>query len=342
MSDLITPCGILVTDAAPETPEWFAGRREGITGTDLPKILGLSKYGNALSVWMDKRGDLDDEAGEAARWGQIFEEPVALEWAERHDSMVEPIGVVANVDVPWMRASLDRKVIEGACPDGGSECGLEIKTRSAFKTRDWRDGIPDDVLAQTTWGLMVTGYDHMHVAALFGGQTLQSFRVDRDPKVEDYLLAAARPVWEAVQGGYPPEAHPDAEGVLLDLLDRLYAKRAGDRELDPDAAEKWLEQYAAGGDLEREGKRLKMQAKTALVQMLDDGDTGLVDGVPAFTYTAPAPGLTVPADEIRRLRDESPDLWDALYEDGFIRQTTPGPRFDVKKKRATKDEESAA
>ena len=110
---LVTPTGVLITDAAPETEEWFAARREGITGTDLPKILGLSKYGNALAVWQDKRGEWTDDAGEAARWGQLLEEPVAEEWAERNDTIVERIGVVANVEYPWMRASLDR-VITGS------------------------------------------------------------------------------------------------------------------------------------------------------------------------------------------------------------------------------------
>lgn len=326
---LDTPAGLIVTEAEPGSEEWFAARREGITGTDLPKILGLSKYGNALSVWLDKRGELDDEAGEAARWGTILEDPVALEWAARNDAKVEPIGVVRNAERPWIRASLDRRVL--VCPDGDGECGLEIKTRSAFKAADWRDGVPDDVLAQATWGLIATGYDHMHVAALIGGQRLQTYRVDRDEKVEAYLLAAAEPVWEAVQAGVPPEAHPDAEGVLLALLDRLYERRAGDRDLDPEAATKWLDQYAAGADLESEGKRLKTQAKTALVQLLDDGDTGLIDDRVAFTYKRPTPSRAMPAAEVRRLATEQPDVFAELQAEDFIQTTNPGPRFELKR-----------
>lgn len=332
MSDLVTPTGVLVTDAEPETPNWFAARAAGITGTDLPKILGLTKYGNALAVWLDKRGELDDDgAMEAARWGQILEEPVALEWAERNDSLVARVGVLANVDESWKRASLDRLIPSGACPDSGFDCGLEVKTRSAFKAAEWRDGIPDDVLAQVQWGLHVTALDHMHVAALLGGQRLHSYRVDRDDKVIAYLAAAATPVWQAVVEGTPPEAHPDSEGVLLALLDRLYTRREGDRDIDPAKADEWLESYAAGADLEREGKKVKTRAKTALVQLLDDGDAGLVDGRLAFTYRRPDPGDALTADNLRKLSADQPETYQALKDQGFITTSNPGPRFDLKK-----------
>jgi len=331
---LDTPTGVIVTDAAPKSEEWFTARRDGITGTDLPKILGLSNYDNALSVWLDKRGELDDEAGEAARWGTILEEPVALEWAERHDSIVEPIGVVANAERRWIRASLDRRVL--VCPDGRDDCGLEIKTRSAFKAAAWRDGVPDDVLAQTTWGLIATGFDHMHVAALIGGQRLASYCVERDEALERYLIEQAEPVWEAVVAGHPPEVLPDSEGVLLDLLDRLYTKRAGDRDLDPGDAGEWLALYADGAEFERKGRALKTQAKTALVQMLDDGDTGLINEAVAFTYKRPDAGYAFTADQLRRLKAEHPVLWGALLRCGYITETNPGPRFEVKK-RASKE-----
>lgn len=333
----LTPTGVLVTDAEPDTEEWYAARRGGITGTDLPKILGLNKYGNALSVWLDKRDELDDAAGnmEAARWGHILEDPVAQEWAARHDATVAPVGVIRHAEHEWQRVSLDRTV--ATCPDGDGEgvCALEVKTRSAYVADRWRDGVPDDVLAQTTWGLLVTGFDHHHVAALIGGQRLASYRVERDAELEKYLLDAATPVWQAVVEGIPPEAHPDSEGVLLDLLDRLYSKRAGDRELDPGDAGEWLALYADGCELEKRGKGLKTQAKTALVQMLDDGDTGLIREAPAFTYLRPAPAPAMPAEMVRRLRADQPETFQALADEGYITTTEPGPRFTVKKRPTT-------
>lgn len=337
---LDTPTGYVVTDSAPESPDWFAARRKGITGTDLPKILGLSKYGNALAVWLDKRGELDDDAGEAAHWGQILEDPVALEWARRHATTVEPVGVLAHHEARWMRASLDRIVID--CPDDHDtrgRCGLEIKTRSAFKADEWRDGMPDSVLAQVAWGRLVSGLDHMHVAALIGGQWLVTYRYDRDDVLEAYLVDQARPVWAAVEAGVPPEAAPDADGILLDLLDRLYTSREGERELDAEEARRWLAQYDDGGSLEKQGKALKAEAKTALVQLLGDGSTGCIDSVPVFTYKPDPAKETVAADALRAFKATEPEQYDALVEAGLITTTTPRPTFRLKK---TKKETKAA
>jgi len=341
VGELVTPTGVLVSAAEPETEEWYAARRAGITGTDLPMITGYSRYGNALSVWLDKRGELEDTAGEAARWGQLLEDVVAREWARRNDVDVRPVGVLAHAEEGWRRVSLDRLV--DACPDeAGGRCGLEVKTRSAFTAGRYRDDIPDDVLAQVEWGLPVTGLDHMHVAVLLGGQELREFRIDRDEDLEDFLYAAAAPVWEAVRNGYPPAVSPDGDGLLLGLLNKLYEKRSGERHLDPVEAGRWLTAYAAGHDAARAGERLKTQAKTALVRMLDDAEIGLVDERVAFTYRRPAPGPKVTAAGLKRLAVNKPALFDALMDDGYITVSKPGPRFDLKQIDEQTDEGSEA
>lgn len=334
----VTPTGVLVYEGEPVTPEWFAVRREGITGTDLPKILGLSKYGSSLSVWLDKRGEGgEDLSGEAARWGNLLEDIVAREWALRRDTQVSPVGVIAHAGWMWQRASLDRLV--HGCPDADDPqatpiCGLEVKTRSAYKRGSFKDGEPDDVLAQVLWGRLVTGLDHMHLAVLIGGQELLEFRVDRDPILEQYLVDAAKPVWDAVLDGDPPTAHPDAEGVLLADLNRLYGSRAGEIEL-PEDADTWLTKYADANRIESSAKRAKAEAKAALVQMLGSGEVGLRDEVPAFTYITPEPSDQVTADSLRALRVDNPELYAALTEDGVITRTDPGPRFNLKRRTTT-------
>lgn len=327
----VTPEGVLVYVGEPLTDAWFRVRRGGITGTDLPKILGLSKYGTALSVWLSKRGEASDSAGEAAEWGHLLEDVVAQEWARRNDTRVTTVGIIANAWDDWMRASLDRLVV--VCPDTGEEnvCGLEVKTRSAYKRGSFKDGEPDDVLAQVSWGLRVTGLDHMHLAVLIGGQELLSFRVDRDAELEQYLYDAAVPVWASVVAGDPPEVHPDAEGVLLADLNRLYNFRDGAVAL-PHEAETWIAAYRTANGQEYAAKKVKEEAKSALVQMLAGGNVGTLDDAPAFTYVAPEPKFTITADDLREFEVTNPELYVALIEDGVITQTSPGPRFNLKRK----------
>lgn len=332
----ITPTGRLVYNGPPETAAWYRVRREGITGTDLPKILGLSKYGNALSVWRDKRGELQEEVGEAADWGKLLEDVIAHEWARRNDTTVRPVGVIANTKESWQRASLDRLVTR--CPDSDVaadshrplKCGLEIKTRSAYKRGSWSKGEPDDVLAQVTWGLLVTGLAHMHIAVLIGGQEMLQFTVHRDKTLEAYLVDAARPVWQAVQDGYPPTVHPDAEGVLVEQLNAMYVHRSGEVALPPSAAE-WISAYGIASRTEREAKQAKIVAKGALLQMLGDGDTGTIDDVPVFTYLPGEPHDEVTSDALQALAVDDPDLYKELVVREVITKTNPSPRFNLKK-----------
>jgi putative phage-type endonuclease len=324
-----TPTGLLVTKADPGTPEWFAARRGGITGTDLPKIIGDSKYGNALSVYLDKRDEIDDAGpGEAADWGTLLEDVVAREWARRNDVKVSRVGVIEHVENTHYRASLDRRV--HGCSTG-DRCGLEVKTRSAYKRGTFTEDIPDDVLGQTAWGRMVSGYDHMHVAVLVGGQELFDFTYERDSNIERVLVEEAQKVWDCVATGTPPIVEGDSDGVLLDILNRMYSRREGDRDVDAEKAAHYLAEYARGHELETDGKKIKTAAKGSLVQLLDDGDTALLDGTPAYTYKRPKPSSGMPADEVRRLAVEDPDLYERLEADGFIVTSQAAPRFTVKK-----------
>lgn len=324
----ITPQGVLVSTAAPETPEWFAARRGGITGTDLPKLLGDSKYGNALSVHLDKLGQLPpDPAGEAALWGQHLEDVVAREWARRNGVTVEPVGVIKNRWCGWMRASLDRLVV-------GVNEGLEVKTRSAYLAHRYTDGLPDDVLAQVHWGLLVTGLDRMHVAVLIGGQELRQFTVERDPHIEILLATVAGKAWRGVREERAPDVPADGDGVLLGLLDRLYGQRAGDTELDPDDVQRALDlalDYRAASADGKHADEVKTLAKTELVRLLGGGDRLLADGQALATYRAPAAKQELTAKQAVRLAKDRPALWAALAARGYVTTTTPSPRFTLSK-----------
>lgn len=330
MPEATTPSGVLVYDGAPHTERWYARRRLGITATDLPKILGLSKYGNALSVWRDKRGETVDEAGEAAYWGTMQEPIVADRWAQLNQTNVRPVGVLANSNNPWMVASLDRLV--DFCPEGsGNRCGLEIKTRNAYVAGKWRDEVPDDTLAQVQWGLMVTGLDHMHVACLIGGQRLQQYTVARDKQLEDYLMAAALPVWHAVQGNIPPDVTADEEGVLLRELNKMFADREGAIVVNETMADEYSSLYLEGHKQEGRGKRIKEVAKGNMVKMLGGAEVATdEDNNPLWTYKRPEATDTLTADNLKRLHTEQATLYASLVAGGYITKTNPNPKFNLK------------
>lgn len=257
----VTPTAVRVLPADADRDVWLTRRRDGIGSSDVAAILGVSDFGTPLHVWHDKRGELDDHAGEAALWGTLLEDVVAREWCRRNRSVIARVGLIAHADQPWRLATLDRRVAE--CPlnrDQRTACALEIKCRSAFKAHRWHADVPDDVLAQTTWQMHITGYDHLHVAVLIGGNDYRQTVVRRDQAVEDYVVGEVT-TWRErhLLAGIPPEptGNPDR---LIELDNLLHPDRVG--ELDIEGLGEVLEyaaRSAAKGKAERELKESRAE-----------------------------------------------------------------------------------
>lgn len=302
----LPPTAVALPHAEPQTPAWYAQRREGITATDVPKILGASKYGNALTVWKDKRGELPaEEVGEAAHWGHVLEDPVAQRYAAETGYRVERIGVVHHAGAPWMRCSLDRLVFDGDQLVGA----LEVKTRSAFTAGAWSADVPDDVLAQVQWQLQVTGLPWIDVAVLLGGQRMVVHRLVLDEQIAGLALTEATAVWKHFLDGTVPYVRPDE--TLLDLLAKAYPNREGQRALDADQAElarSWIEARAQAKAREKQARADVKTAEGALVQLLGDGDLAAADGDVVFSYPRrERAGYTVEPTSYRQLVIPRPD-----------------------------------
>lgn len=229
----VTPTAYRVLPADADRDTWLTARRAGIGSSDVAAILGAADHNTAVHVYRDKRGQLVDDAGEAALWGNLLEEPVAREWARRQKSVIQRVGLVANVDEPWRMATLDRQVLE--CPMDRSvrtRCALEVKCRSAFKAHRWRTDVPDDVLAQTVWQMAVTGYQHIHVAVLMGGNELKMTIVERDQKLEDFVLGEVRRFRdEHLLAGVEPDWDLSKAQALIDMDSLMHPDRVGELDL---------------------------------------------------------------------------------------------------------------
>jgi putative phage-type endonuclease len=258
----VTPSAVLVLPADAPREQWLAERRKGIGSSDVANIVGVG-YTSAYHTWLDKLGrwNDDDKAGEAALWGNLHEETIAQEWCRRNASVVRRVGLVAKQTAAWQMCTLDRRVLE--CPlnrDTREACALEIKTRSAFKADRWRHKqIPDDVLAQTAWQRIVTGYDHVHVAVLIGGNDYRQTVVRRDDELERFLLDAADEFWQVNVGrDRAPRWQLDKAEQLIRLDEQMHPDRVGTAQLDVDGVGDVMEYArasAAAGAADKERKR---------------------------------------------------------------------------------------
>ena len=114
--------------------QWLELRRQGIGGSDVAAILGLSKWRTPLEVWQDKTATApveDREPSQAAHFGTVLEETVAQEFASRTGYRIKTApGMLQTDDRPWECANVDRLIYNqgDTLPDLPPAALLECKT----------------------------------------------------------------------------------------------------------------------------------------------------------------------------------------------------------------------
>jgi putative phage-type endonuclease len=322
----VTPTGRLILPADADRADWLTARRSGIGSSDVPAILGLIPLNPPLKVYYDKLGFDVDDAGEAAYWGTVQEEPVARRWAMQSRSVIRRVGLVAHQDHPHRMTTLDRRVTE--CPlseDEQAPCALEVKTRSAFKSAQWHAGAPDDVTAQVLWQIIVNGYEHMHYAVLIGGNDYHQgvIRADQYTDVMADITTAVDKFWfEHVQAAVPPEPTGDGE-ALTRLFRRLHPTRSGTVDVDrhDDALDALLD-YGTHQRAESAAKKAKAAAKARMIAALGSAQSALIGGERAYSLE---PSQAAPKVDFELMAERYPDAYAACVA------PNPTERIDIAK-----------
>jgi putative phage-type endonuclease len=171
--------------------EWYELRREGVTASEIPVILGLSGWDSPWALWHRKRGLIgDDPDTEDASWGRRLEPVIADAAADRldpHENLVfTPAGLYRHAEREWQMATPDRLVISDECmcaadyqlrpgdilctclPHEGELLAL-LEVKHPYSWDGWgddgSDDIPADYMAQVLWQCDVMGVDECWLAA---------------------------------------------------------------------------------------------------------------------------------------------------------------------------------
>jgi putative phage-type endonuclease len=164
-------------NVTPGSPEWAAARRQGITVTDIPVILGISPWDSAWALYHRKLQLIPDvRCTEAMRLGTELEPYVVALWGVENDrEVILPGALYRSTDRPWQMATIDREIAEyeveretNGTEITGTKAVLEVKTVAAWQ--DWGDTgtaeIPPHVRAQLLWQMDVMSVSRGHVGAL--------------------------------------------------------------------------------------------------------------------------------------------------------------------------------
>lgn len=230
--------------------EWLAERRQGIGGSDIAAMLGLSPYKTPLQLWMDKTGraveSFDPEAEERMHWGTVLEDVVARHYATTRQVTIQRINkILQHPQCPIARANIDRAIVEiGSRARWDDKAGrvlgaskvLEVKTAHALarNSAEWgdpgTDEVPQSYWLQCQWYLGITGLPVADLAVLFGGQKFTEYVIPADAAIFADLLAEADAWWKKhVIADIPPE--PSTE----DDARRLWKSHVAGKEMIVDA-----------------------------------------------------------------------------------------------------------
>lgn len=222
---------VVELDPIDERDQWLDWRREGLGGSDIAALCGMSRWATPMSLYLDKTGMLDDnDAGEAALWGRLLETPICWEFENRTGLHVAGRQLcVVDEEHPWRRATLDGLVTDSTLAyslDYLLDVALgtfESKASSSFGNDD---GIPDEYAVQCQWQMGTAGQTAGWLAVLHHGRSLAIHELAFEPAVYNGLCEIADRFWERVTDRNPPPAD-SAEATTAALKD-AYRHLAGD------------------------------------------------------------------------------------------------------------------
>ncbi len=276
--------------------QWLAERKNGVGGSDAGAIIGVDKFRGAAHVYAAKVGDVTDDAGEAAEWGNLLEPVVREKFRNATGFQVQYDGsnrIYVDEQRPWMRMSPDGFVVEN-----GERGVLQVKTSG----KKW-EKIPDSYLAQVHHEMLVTGLKYAYLVTLFGspGFHMDYVRVNLQDALADVIIDQEKAFWHdhVVPRVPPPAKTPDEVSAVLSTMRMVEGKRV---RLPPE----FDEIAALTKDLKANKKELEAviaEKEAAIKLAIGDAEIGETDAGTVWTYREQVTeAYTVPGRRSRVLR----------------------------------------
>jgi len=316
-------------DSVARMAESRQDRTQYIGGSDAPAIAGVDPYKSAYTVWLQKTGQLPiaaDPPSEAARWGQLLEDLIAKEFAQRAGKKVRRATArLTHPQYPYIAGHIDRWVL-----GEGRPVILECKTTGERHAGEWADDrVPEPYLVQVHHYLAITGASHAYVAALIGGQRFVWRRVERDPQLIEHLIALETTFWEQFvvpQTPPPVDDHP----ATWEALRRLYPTHTPGLVYDvpEDLGSTLLRRYTTARAQRDAAEAVMQQCVAELQALAQDAETIVYRGQRIATWRTQT-RRTLDTEALRR---DHPDL-----AEQYTRPVTTRPWLWVGPMRATKE-----
>jgi putative phage-type endonuclease len=289
--------------------EWLKQRHRLCTASQIPALLGLSPFEDAIDVYArmltKPSNDVYMGLNDPRTWGKALEFGVANQAAKHYGWNLRMSGaLLVSRAHPNIACTQDAEVEE--VPGSGVWCSYEGKTTSAFRYRDWDEDTckaPDHVIAQVQSQLLVTGAPKNIVSCLIGGQKFVRIDFYPDEEFFELIIFAVEDMMDRIKRMDPPPPTWRSERALK----MLYPETDGSHLVLP----RWCVEYTRElqellpkkKELEQREKQLRLSiahamGKACVGVLLED-----VDEHCQWTFnTISRAGYTVEPTSYRQLR----------------------------------------
>jgi len=242
-------------------------RSKLVYASDVSKIIGVSKYGNARTVYLEKTGQLvPQEETKPMRFGNALE-PVALMFAEERLGKLRR-NVHRVLRESWMGAHTDAVIVSGGAPVEGKSDG------DGCVSGDWgpegTDQVPMDALVQVYAEAICCKSDVGFIAAILGGLAFD-FRLYEIPIRRDIAEGLQEKSVEFMEKFLLRGIEPPDCSLPLDVAKRLRRVPSKVVDLPPGLIFAWRMEAAA----ETEAGKRKDAAKAAILGHMGDAEAGV-------------------------------------------------------------------
>ena len=321
--------------------DWLGYRRQGIGGSDVAAIMGVSPFATLRDLYNDKCGNphviQTEDNWVAKEVGHRLEDLVAKIFAYKTGYKVFAVRKLFRHPFhSFMQANVDFFV---ELPDG-SIAILECKTTNYNSKEKWNDGaVPVNYEWQCRHYMAVMNLSCAYIACLYGNNENEFVyrRIDRDEVIEADMIEMEAHFWNEYVLGRIEPPYTESGDLVLESIRRHYG------ELDPtvDAVilptsmavklEQYLDLAAQKSLLSQQIKELDEQMKIAYAPIVDVMKTSC-SAVCVFgsnTYEVrnkPVFRTSISKDKLQKLEETHPALYSEYTE------TTESRRFSVKRK----------
>lgn len=265
-----TPTGVHLGTFPQGSQEWLDVRRNGIGGSEIAAVLGLSPFESRYSLWSRKMGITGGiEQTPAMRWGH-YAEPALLGWYnDTYEPITTNVGTYAHRDRPWAIANPDALTTDGVkIVEAKTDCNAPAWGKPGT------DSAPPYYRAQKLWYMDVLGYHTADLIASISGTPPELWTLTYNPADAEYLRVQARGFLDSLTTGTEPtiDGHKATYETIRSFHPTITPKQ--EWHLNDDLADA----YQQACEDTRTSETAKRQATSRILRAMGNAQYALHDG----------------------------------------------------------------